>query len=68
MLLPYISVVDVITTEADVIVCFILLILLADVIANVSVADVMATYYSTMWWQMLLPGGGWKSHCRVGGH
>ena len=43
-------------------------ILLADVIANISVADVMATYYSTMWWQMLLPGGRWKSHCRVGGY
>ena len=42
--------------------------ILADVIANISVADVMATYYSTMWWQMLLPGGRWKSHCRVGGY
>ena len=40
----YISVVDVITTEADVIASFILFILLADVIANISVADVMATY------------------------
>ena len=68
MLLPYISVVDVITTEADVIACFILFILLADVIANISVADVMAIYYSTMWWQMLLPGGRWKSLCRVGGY
>ena len=43
-------------------------ILLADVIANISVADVIATYYSAMWWQMLLPGGRWKSHCRVGGY
>ena len=46
MILPYISVVDVKTAEADVISCFIF-ILLADVIANISVADVMATYYST---------------------
>ena len=66
--MPYISVVDVITTEADVIACFNLFILLADVIANIFVADVMATYYSTMWWQMLLSGGRWKSHCRVGGY
>ena len=60
-------VVDVKTTEADVIACYISF-LLADVIANISVADVMATYYSTMWWQMLFPGGRWKSHCRVGGY
>ena len=64
----YIFVVDVKTTEADVIACFILFYILADVIANISVADVMATYYSTMWWQMLLPGGRWNSHCRVGGY
>ena len=42
MLLPYMSVVDVITTEADVIACYIfILLLLADVIANM--------------WQMLWP-------------
>ena len=35
MLLPCISVVDVITTEADVIACYILFYLLADVIANI---------------------------------
>ena len=68
MLLPYISVVDVITTEADGIACYVLFILLADVIANIFVADVMTTYYNTMQWQMLLPGGRWKSQCRVGGY
>ena len=57
--------VDVKTTEAGVIAYFILL---ADVIANLSVADVMTTYFSTRWWQMLLPGGTWNSHCRVGGY
>ena len=35
MLLPCISVVDVITTEADVIACYILFYLLADVITNI---------------------------------
>ena len=59
-------VVDVKTTEAGVIAYFINL--LADVIANLSVADVITTYYSTGWWQMLLPGGRWNSHCRVGGY
>ena len=58
MLLPYMSVVDVITTEADVIVCYILFYLL--------LADVIATF-GVMWWQMLLPSGRWNSHCRVGG-
>ena len=58
-------VVDVKTTEAGVIAYFILL---ADVIANLSVADVITTYYSTRWGQMLLPGGRWNSHCRVGGY
>ena len=42
--------------------------LLADVIVNLSVADVITTYYSRGWWQMLLPGGRWKSHCKVGGY
>ena len=60
-------VVDVKTTEADVIACF-YFILLADFIANFSVPDVMATYYNTRWWQMLLPGGMWNSHCRMGGY
>ena len=58
-------VVDVKTTEAGVIAYFINL--LADVIANLSVAYVITTYYSTGWWQILLPGGRWNSHCRVGG-
>ena len=31
------------------------------------VADVIATFFGIMWWQMLLPGGRWNSHCRVGG-
>ena len=43
MLLPCVSVVDVITTEADVIACYILFYLLADVITNI-VADVIATF------------------------
>ena len=58
-------VVDVKTTEAGIIAYFILL---ADVIANLSVADVITTYYSTKCWQMLLPGGRWNSHWRVGGY
>ena len=58
-------VVDVKTTEADVIAYYILL---ADVIANISVADVITTCYSTRRWQMLLPGGRWNSHYRVGGY
>ena len=44
-------------TEADVIACYISL-LLADVIANIFVADVMTTYYSmrrSLFWLMLLP-------------
>ena len=45
--------VDVKTPEAGVIAYFILM---ADVIANLSVADVIATYCSTRQWQMLLPG------------
>ena len=48
-------VVDVKTTEAD-------------VIANIVVADVITTCYSIRRWQMLLPGGRWNSHCRVGGY
>ena len=45
MVLACISVVDVITTEADVIACFILFLfyLLADVITNID-ADVIATF------------------------
>ena len=39
--------------------------LLAGVISNVCVADVIATYYSTKWWLMLLPGGRCNGHCRV---
>ena len=31
------------------------------------VADVIATFCGIMWWQMLLPGGRWNSHCRMGG-
>ena len=49
--------VDVITTEADVIACYISL-LLADVFANIFVVDVITTYYSTsrcFFWLMLLP-------------
>ena len=38
---------------------------MADVIANICVADVMATFYITMWWQMLLPGGRWNNHLWV---
>ena len=56
--------VDVKTTEAGVIAYFILL---ADVIANLSVADVITTYYSTRLWEMIFPSGRWNSHCRVGG-
>ena len=43
-------------TEADVITCYISL-LLADVIANIFVADVMTTYYNmrrSLFWLMLL--------------
>ena len=56
-------VVDVKTTEADVIACYIAL-LLADVIANTFVVDVMTTYYTEAdviacyifyYWLMLLP-------------
>ena len=43
MLLLCISVAEVITTEADVIACYILFYLLADVITNI-VADVIATF------------------------
>ena len=45
-------VVDVKTTEADVFACYIYF-LLADVIANVFVEDVITTFFSIMWWQML---------------
>ena len=59
---PLFMVVDVKTTEADVIACYVSL--LADVIANVTVADVMTTYnikadviacYIYYYWLMLLP-------------
>ena len=43
MLLPCVSVADVITTEADVIACYILFYLLANVITNV-VVDVIAIF------------------------
>ena len=64
MLLPCISVVDVITTEADVIACYILFYLLADVIANI--CGRCYSHFFLMWWQMLLPSGRWNNHCRVG--
>ena len=57
------TVVDGKTTEADVIACHILM---ADVMAIVFVADVITTCCSIRRWQMLLPGGRWNSHCRVG--
>ena len=57
-------VVDVKTTEADVIAYY----FTADVIAHIFVTDVITTYYSIRRWQMLLPGGRWNSHCRVGGY
>ena len=50
-------VVDVKTTKADVIACYISL-LLADVVASIFVADVITTYYSIrrcLFWLMLLP-------------
>ena len=50
-------VVDIKTTEADVIACYISL-LLADVIANTFVVDVITTYCSIrtcLFWLMLLP-------------
>ena len=40
--------------------------LMAGVIANIFVADVITTCWSIRRWQMLLPGGRWNSHCRVG--
>ena len=58
-------VVDVKTTEADVIAYYILFVM-ADVITNIFVADVITTCYSIRRWQMLLPHGRWNSHCRVG--
>ena len=58
-------VVDVKTTEADVI-AYCILFSMADVIANIFVAHIITTCYSIRRWQMLLPGGRWNSHCRVG--
>ena len=63
MLLIYIYVVDVLTTEADVI-CLLYFYLLADVVTNI-VADVITTCFNIMCWLMLLPSGRWNSHCRV---
>ena len=64
MLLPHMSVVDVITTEADVIACYILfyywLMLLP-------ICGRCYSHFGVMWWQMLLPSGRWNSHCRVDG-
>ena len=75
MLLPYVSLLDVITTETDVIACYILFyFILPDVIANVcgrccsvvmlcQVADGMATVGRVMVKQMmLLPLGRCYSH------
>ena len=66
MLLPCISVVDVITTEADVIACYISFYFWL-MLLPIYVADVIATSFGIMWWQMLLPSGRWNSHYRVGG-
>ena len=60
-------VVGVKTTETDVITYYVLF-SMADIIANVFVADVITTCYSIRRWQMLLPSGRWNSHCRVGGY
>ena len=57
MLLPFISVVDVITTEADVIALIFYFILLADVSTNF-VADVIATYLAQC---------GGRCYCQVAG-
>ena len=65
MLLPYMSVADVITTEADVIACYILFYFIIGWCYSQYVADVIATF-GVMWWQMLLPGGRCYGHCRVG--
>ena len=56
----------------------VILLLLADVTANVYVVDVISTYcqyvadvmatFGVRWWQMLLPSGRWNGHCRVGGN
>ena len=64
MLLPRLSVVDVITTKADVIACYILFYYWL-MLLPIYVADVIATFFGIMWWQMLLPSGRWNSHCRV---
>ena len=40
--------------------------LMACGIANIFVADVITTCCSIRRCQMLLPGGRWNSHCRVG--
>ena len=53
MLLPYMSVADVITTEADVIACYILFYFIIGWCYCQYVADVIATF-GVMWWQMLL--------------
>ena len=42
----------------------IMITLMADVIACVSVVDVKPLT-DALFWQMLLPSGRWKSHCRV---
>ena len=65
MLLPYMSVADVITTEADVIACYILFYFIIGWCYCQYVADVIATF-GVMWWQMLLPSGRCYGHCRVG--
>ena len=54
MLLPCIFVADIMTTEADVIACYILFYLLADGIATVGQVDIE--------WSMLLPQGRCYSH------
>ena len=66
MLLPCISVVDVITTEADVIACYILFYYWL-MLLPIYMTYVIATFFGIMWWQVLLPSGRWNSHCRVGG-
>ena len=58
--------VDVTTTEADVIACFILFYWL--MFLPIVLWQMLWPHVIAMWWQMLLPSGRWNSHYRVGGY
>ena len=56
-------VVDVITTKADGIACYIILFYW---LMLLPISGRCYGHFYVMWWQMLLPSGRWNGHCRVG--